>query len=359
MLSGRRLLIGDHNQLPAFDAPRMLKILSSHALTQTALMEAKISLAPMLDEEWTTRLTRLLAADPADQRATGERAHRLFAPFESLVADDERQATLRTGHRRIAETLTEQRRMDPAIAEVVSRAFYKGGLTTSAARIREVEAGPSSLRHLAPMTASPIVVVDFPHVSKPKAGEPVAAEEAGRLRNSIEADAVMAVLRHVRAAEGTRPTLAILSPYKAQVEYLQSRLTYRLTRDLKHLDAFAPVRSDGAFVGTIDSFQGNEADLVLLSLVRNNPRTGLGAVGFLREKARMNVALSRAKDQLVIVGSLDFLKEAVRGVNPDEEDHPLDFLTDMITAIEDAEGRTRKGLPLATRLSPSTLGLAR
>lgn len=359
MLSGRRLLIGDHNQLPAFDAPRMRTILSSHALTQTALAEAKVLLAPMLDEEWTTRLGRLLAADPGDQRATGERAHRLFAPFETLVAEDERQAKQRVGHRPIAETLTEQRRMDPAIAEVVSKAFYDGGLTTSASRIAEVEADASPLRYLEPMTASPIVVVDFPHVSRPKPGEPSAEEEVGRLRNSVEADAVMAVLRHVRAADGTRPTLAILSPYKAQVEHLQRRLTYGLSRDLKHLDAFAPVRSDGAFVGTIDSFQGNEADLVLLSLVRNNPRTGLGAVGFLREKARMNVALSRAKDQLVIVGSLDFLKEAVRGVNPDEEAHSLDFLTDMIAAIEDAEGRKRKGVPLATSLPPSALGLIR
>lgn len=94
----------------------------------------------------------------------------------------------------------------------------------------------------------------------------------------------MAVLRHVRAAEGKRPTLAILSPYKAQVEHLQSRLTYGLSRDLKHLDAFAPVRSNGAFVGTIDSFQGNEADLVLLSLVRNNPRTGLGRSAFCARK---------------------------------------------------------------------------
>lgn len=139
----------------------MRTILSSHALTQTALAEAKVLLAPMLDEEWTARLGRLLAADPGDQRATGERAHRLFAPFETLVAEDDRQSRQRVGHRRIAETLTEQRRMDPAIAEIVSKAFYNGDLTTSASRVAEVEAGASPLRYLAPMTASPIVVVDF------------------------------------------------------------------------------------------------------------------------------------------------------------------------------------------------------
>jgi len=82
-------------------------------------------------------------------------------------------------------------------------------------------------------------------------------------------------------------------------------------------------------VGTVDSFQGSEADLVIVSLVRNNPRAGGAALGFLRDRRRINVALSRAKWQLVLVGSLDFLKEAVRGVNPDDEPHDLSFLTQI------------------------------
>jgi superfamily I DNA and/or RNA helicase len=149
--------------------------------------------------------------------------------------------------------------------------------------------------------------------------------------------------------------LAILSPYKAQVDKLHQRLAAHRNRELSHLDSFRAVRSNGAFVGTVDSFQGSEADVVILSLVRNNAMTGGRALGFLRDRRRMNVALSRAKSQLIIVGSLSFLREAVRGVNPDAETHDLSFLTEIVDAIEDLKIRKRGNLPLATFLSPADL----
>ena len=79
-------------------------------------------------------------------------------------------------------------------------------------------------------------------------------------------------------------------------------------------------------------------------------------MGFLRDKRRLNVAISRAKHHLVIVGSLDFLSEAVRGVNPDGGPHDLSFLTDLVTGIKSLSQQDRDGLPLATILTPSRLG---
>jgi superfamily I DNA and/or RNA helicase len=72
---------------------------------------------------------------------------------------------------------------------------------------------------------------------------------------------------------------------------------------------------------------------VVVSLVRNNPRAGKRALGFLSDSRRMNVLLSRAKFKLVLVGSLRFVKEAVRGVNPNGGKHELSFLTDVIDTI--------------------------
>ena len=70
----------------------------------------------------------------------------------------------------------------------------------------------------------------------------------------------------------------------------------------------------------------------------------------------MNVAVSRAKSQLVIVGSLPFLREAVLGVNPDSATHDLSFLTDMVDTIEELTKETRRdGTPLATLVSPDVL----
>jgi AAA domain len=113
---------------------------------------------------------------------------------------------------------------------------------------------------------------------------------------------------------------------------------------------------NGKWVGTVDSFQGNEADLVILSLVRNNAGSGARALGFLRDKRRMNVALSRAKSKLVIVGSLSFLCEAVRGVNPDAVTHDLSFLTTVVDTIKELERVTPDGkLSGAKRIDPAIL----
>jgi len=76
---------------------------------------------------------------------------------------------------------------------------------------------------------------------------------------------------------------AIISPYRAQVELLQ--------REFAGVEEVA--------VNTIDSFQGQERDVVYLSLVRSNEK---GEIGFLRDYRRMNVAMTRARKKLVIIG---------------------------------------------------------
>jgi hypothetical protein len=93
-----------------------------------------------------------------------------------------------------------------------------------------------------------------------------------------------------------------------------------------------------------------------LSLVRNNAGTGAGAVGFLRDSRRMNVALSRAKGKLVIVGSLQFLEEAVRGVNPGDNEHDLTFLTKIVRTIRGlARKKITKDVMMASVVGPQSL----
>jgi hypothetical protein len=354
MLSGRRLLIGDHRQLPPFEADRLGKILADHSLTTAALDLAKVFVAPVMREGELDELERI-GRDPNRLREVGAMALRLLEPFRSFVEEDERRFRANPAHRRIASTLTEQRRMDPAICRVISEAFYDGELETLDKRKRDAETTFPPFEQRDGLPPSPVVVVDFDHVSASGRGAPM---ERGRPRwnNPSEAEAVLNVLRRVRARPGhSSPTLAILSPYKAQVDLLERRVAALRQTDLAHLDAFKTVRPEAKFVGTVDSFQGSEADLVILSLVRNNPHTGVGALGFLRDRRRINVALSRAKCQLVLVGSLAFLREAVRGVNPDDEPHDLSFLTRMIETIEALSKEKRGNMPLAAIIRPGVL----
>lgn len=364
MLSNRRLLIGDHRQLPPFGADRSGRILKDHSLVEQALDIAEQYIGSLLRngemEAWDD-----LRADPSKLREVGVLASKLLEPFRTFVEEDEKRLKGDASHRRVAATLVEQRRMDPAIAEIVSKTFYGGALKTAKERRDEALTSKPPFTHIAPLPNSPIVVADFPHVNATGSRQSLERSKP-RWHNPSEIEAVIDVLKLVRAGDGPkRPTLAVLSPYSAQVERLSDRISGAIRKgELAHLQDFRSVRNEGSgFVGTVDSFQGSEADLVIMSLVRNNEGSGASALGFLRDRRRMNVAISRAKWKLVFVGSFQFLREAVHGVNPEKASHlneggettDLAFLTDMIGAIERAARESRNGLPLASIIRPRDL----
>ncbi|SDE32778.1 Superfamily I DNA and/or RNA helicase [Dyadobacter soli] len=86
------------------------------------------------------------------------------------------------------------------------------------------------------------------------------------------------------------PSIAIISPYKEQINILKTQLAHAL--DLQpYLDKIA--------VNTIDSFQGQERDVVYISMTRSNAE---GQIGFLADIRRMNVAMTRARKKLVVIG---------------------------------------------------------
>ncbi|MCR4583752.1 MAG: AAA family ATPase [Prevotella sp.] len=87
-----------------------------------------------------------------------------------------------------------------------------------------------------------------------------------------------------------RLDVGVISPYRAQVQYLRSQL--------KQKEFFKPFRSLIS-VNTVDGFQGQERDIILISLVRANDE---GQIGFLRDLRRMNVAITRARMKLIILG---------------------------------------------------------
>lgn len=125
---------------------------------------------------------------------------------------------------------------------------------------------------------------------------------------------------------------------------------------LPALESFVQSRPGLGFVNTVDSFQGAEADLVIVSLVRNNSKVGFGALGFLRDARRMNVLLSRARAKLVLVTSLHFLSEAVRGASAAQQAE-LAFLRSISATVEELKGRSGPdGVPSAAVVRAIDLG---
>ena len=88
---------------------------------------------------------------------------------------------------------------------------------------------------------------------------------------------------------------------------------------------------------TVDSFQGNEADIIVVSLVRNNtlPPGDPSALGFLKEAARLNVLLSRAERLLVLIGSWEFFKQQVAHVPLEDRRQELWHWKKVVTLLEE------------------------
>jgi hypothetical protein len=153
--------------------------------------------------------------------------------------------------------------------------------------------------------------------------------------NPDEAAAVIQALKHLTAAtSNTSPSLAVLSPYWQQVRRVERLIDQNRSGPLSNLSEFAPAVDISTFCGTVDSFQGGEADAVVVSMVRNNHHaTPARALGFLRDNRRMNVILSRAKWRLVIVGSLSFYKHVV-SIAQRLPDQDIGFLSDFLAALK-------------------------
>ena len=125
--------------------------------------------------------------------------------------------------------------------------------------------------------------------------EQFVGESFGRI-NKAEAELTLLVLEKYFQKIGKerildeRLDVGVISPYRAQVQYLR--------RQLKKKEFFKPYRSLIS-VNTVDGFQGQERDIILISLVRANDE---GQIGFLRDLRRMNVAITRARMKLIILG---------------------------------------------------------
>lgn len=126
-------------------------------------------------------------------------------------------------------------------------------------------------------------------------GESFVGESFGRI-NKAEAQLTLDTLEDYFKKIGKQRILdehidvGVISPYRAQVQYLR--------RLIRKRESFKPFRHSIS-VNTVDGFQGQERDIILISLVRSNDQ---GQIGFLNDLRRMNVAITRARMKLIILG---------------------------------------------------------
>jgi len=211
----------------------------------------------------------------------------------------------------IARRLTVQYRMHQSIMEFSSREFYDG----------QLEADPSVRGHVLadlPGLGGPLQgATDVSPVPGQSTGKMPVAPDADQTRDSIadsalthqpvefidtagagydeevepggesrlnpqEAELVGRKVEELLAAGLAASDIAVIAPYAAQVRRLRERLAVA-----------------GLEIDSVDGFQGREKEAVVISLVRSNPK---GEIGFLGDVRRMNVAMTRARRKLLVVG---------------------------------------------------------
>jgi superfamily I DNA and/or RNA helicase len=182
------------------------------------------------------------------------------------------------GRERWSRLLDVQYRMHERIMSFSSEQLYEGRLRADAAVAKHVLA---DLPHVTAddATSEPLQLIDTAGAEFDEASPP-----GGESRfNEREAKLVVRKVRSLLAV-GLRPTeVAVITPYAAQV-----RLIAELLADLPEVE-----------VDSVDGFQGREKEAIVVSLVRSNAD---GEIGFLADVRRMNVALTRARRRLVVIG---------------------------------------------------------
>jgi superfamily I DNA and/or RNA helicase len=178
---------------------------------------------------------------------------------------------------RIFRRLTTQYRMHTSIMGFSSAEFYENSLV----------ADPSVASHLLAdlpgVTADDLASTPLQFIDTAGAGFDEELEPDGESRrNPAEAELLVRKVQALLAAGLAPQQIAVIAPYSAQV---------RLLRELLPLE--------GLEIDTVDGFQGREKEAVLISLVRSSAK---GEIGFLGDTRRMNVALTRARRKLLVVG---------------------------------------------------------
>ena len=131
-------------------------------------------------------------------------------------------------------------------------------------------------------------------------------QESTTYRNTAEAARVVALVKDIiKQSSPDDPlsprTIGVVTPYSGQVQLIKS-----LIANNAEIISMAGKKSVSIEVMSVDGYQGRERDVIILSAVRSNRQ---GNLGFLKDWRRLNVALTRAKTALLVVGDLETLEE--------------------------------------------------
>lgn len=271
-LGSKWVLIGDQNQLPPFRIEDINKILDKKLDDEEIENKDKPDFDPKDFLEFKKEVKSEIKIFQS-----------MFDKFQKIKHSFDETDDIKS-----CDTLLDQHRLPSKISKMISTIFYNQLFN------QKIEDPINFL--LEPFQFKNEQLVWLKTSSSPEFRE---TREGIDLYNIKEVSLIKQLLSRLKISKRYPPaSLAILSPYKEQVEKLKSILPDKLS-NLNGINI-----KNRCF--TVDSFQGQEADLVIISLVRNNNyETSRRAWGFIPRPERLNVMLSRAMKIEIIVGNFD------------------------------------------------------
>lgn len=222
--------------------------------------------------------------------------------------------------------LDTQYRMPAEIADTISEWFYDGKYYSPPFK--------KGLKSLIPaLSHAPYVIID---TSREKNRRERPIPNAG-CDNPLEANIIASIIRHIAdTPDSDLKEIGVISAYKSQVKLIKNRL-----------GTFLPKELVSEMAATLDSYQGQERDIILYSFTKSADASPMRRrIGFLNELRRLNVAMTRCKKMLVLIGDMEFLggcrhcekDEMGRDIYDKSERQFSDFINKMLGDVKNGRG---------------------
>lgn len=320
MAANKRVMIGDYKQLPAFSEQLMEKVISKPDSFDIDLVLG------LLEDNGLKNIIRydiglkngLIDKDTKIKMLRNMK--RYFSLFRSLSINA--KDILNSKQPSFGSMLNIQHRMHPDIANIVSSTVYNNELKNHPEKMKHFSSHSpfyfkeSNLNGLNNDNA--IVWVDLPD-KQSKLG---LKSFEKNYTNQQEIKIIIELLSKLTTDSKKKYSLKVLSPYSKQVAMINKQI------NLSSIDNCFSKKLNQELASTVDSFQGNEADVIVISMVRHNSFSPINsALGFLSDMRRMNVLLSRAKYKMIIVGCFGLFKRW-QELETEERDNSRRYLSE-------------------------------
>ncbi len=282
-VSNKLIMLGDHKQIPPSADGDMVKILKANNITPELLEKS------------------------------------LFEVMYNNLPDENKSM------------LDTQFRMPGEIADIISNWFYGGQYKS-----HEMKRNLSSI--IPKLTDRPFLIIDTSNSGDRRYETSVVVEEQTVHYNTLEADIASEIAALLNKKGYDTDDMGIIAALKAQVELIKSMLKKK---------GISP-DAVNELAATLDSYQGQERDIIIYSFGRSSKTSPENSgIGFLKELRRLNVAMSRCKKALIIIGDMKFLSERASVTDRDgniimditqTEKNFGDFIKYMLSCVNNGAG---------------------